>query len=133
MVLYYATRYPKVIQLRNTYSKAIAQEQFQGNPGLTLPSHAKAGTRILGYYQRFVLNFAVPLTDFMRGKKLVMVQLKYVADQAFTELTNALCQSPMLVAPDFSSEFLVQTDVKVLVLFCSRRSMVRNPLCFFLA
>lgn len=68
---------------------------------------------IIGYYSRFVLSFttiAATLTDLTKGKKSNMVKWHDKAEEAFQELKMTLCQYPVLVTPDFSREFIVQTD-----------------------
>ncbi|XP_077118870.1 retrovirus-related Pol polyprotein from transposon 17.6 [Ranitomeya variabilis] len=68
---------------------------------------------IAGYYRRFIPNFAAiatPLTDLTKGKDSVMVKWTSAAEEAFHSLKRALCSQPVLVTPDFSSEFVVQTD-----------------------
>ncbi|MGH0125953.1 UNVERIFIED_CONTAM: hypothetical protein FKN15_025173 [Acipenser sinensis] len=68
---------------------------------------------IAGYYRRFVPDFATiafPLTELTRNRCPLMVKWSPEAEKAFTTLKEALCSSPVLVVPDFSKEFLVQTD-----------------------
>lgn len=71
----------------------------------------------MGYYRRFVPNFdslAAPLTDLTKGKNATVVQWSAEAIAAFCRLKQALCQEPVLVAPDFQKEFLLQTDASKL-------------------
>ncbi|CAJ0964868.1 unnamed protein product [Ranitomeya imitator] len=53
---------------------------------------------------------ATPLTDLTKGKGSVMVKWTSAAEEVFHSLKRALCSQPVLVTPDFSSEFVVQTD-----------------------
>ncbi|CAJ0944205.1 unnamed protein product [Ranitomeya imitator] len=53
---------------------------------------------------------AASLTDLLKETKLAMVTWSTEDETAFQELKLALCKQPMLVAPDFSKEFVVQTD-----------------------
>ncbi|XP_063070441.1 uncharacterized protein LOC134461440 [Engraulis encrasicolus] len=68
---------------------------------------------LAGYYRRFIANFAsiaAPLTDLTTKRHSRMVKWDAAAETAFILLKQALCSSPVLVAPDFGKEFVVQTD-----------------------
>ncbi|XP_063041160.1 uncharacterized protein LOC134436063 [Engraulis encrasicolus] len=68
---------------------------------------------LANYYRRFIANFATiaaPLTDLTTKRHSRMVKWNPSAEDAFVALKQALCSSPVLVAPDFKKEFLVQTD-----------------------
>ncbi|XP_063060131.1 uncharacterized protein LOC134453222 [Engraulis encrasicolus] len=68
---------------------------------------------LAGYYRRFISNFAsiaAPLTELTTKRHSRMVGWNPAAEAAFIGLKEALCSSPVLVAPDFKREFIVQTD-----------------------
>lgn len=66
---------------------------------------------LAGYYRKFVRHFAViakPLTNLLRKD----VQFVWTSEHtlAFATLKQALVQAPVLVIPDFSETFYVETD-----------------------
>lgn len=67
-----------------------------------------------GYYAHYIPNFSViaaPLTDALKGKaKKGVVIWNKQCEEAFESLKNKLTQKPLLRAPCFDREFLVQTD-----------------------
>lgn len=88
-------------------------EAIQNWPRPLTKKQVKAFLGIVGYYRRFVPRFAdiaVPLTDLTKGTKSAMVRWSPEAERAFQELKQALCRQPVFMAPDFSREFVVQTD-----------------------
>lgn len=67
--------------------------------------------RLAGYYRRFFRHFRViwkPLTELLR-KGAIFVWTD-VQEQAFQTLKQALASAPVLVLPDFSKPFQVETD-----------------------
>ncbi|XP_073510768.1 uncharacterized protein [Phyllobates terribilis] len=67
----------------------------------------------VGYYRRFITNFPMkeaPLTDLLNGMKTAMAKWSSEADLVFQELKLALCKQPVLIAPDFNKEFVIQTN-----------------------
>lgn len=65
---------------------------------------------ITGYYRRFVKNYGVmsrPLTDLLKNGAF---KWDNQAQQAFETLKRAMCQTSVLGIPDFSKEFIVETD-----------------------
>lgn len=66
---------------------------------------------LTGYYRRFIRNYgkiAQPLlTELLKKNQF---QWHDGATQAFQELRSAMNQPPMLALPDFSKEFIVETD-----------------------
>uniref|UniRef100_A0A8C5PLJ4 ribonuclease H n=1 Tax=Leptobrachium leishanense TaxID=445787 RepID=A0A8C5PLJ4_9ANUR len=88
-------------------------EAIQKWPQPQNKKQVRAFLGITGYYRRFVPNFATmasPLTDLTKGTKSGLVRWSPEADSAFKALKRALCTQPVLVAPDFSGDFVVQTD-----------------------
>ncbi|GBM29687.1 Retrovirus-related Pol polyprotein from transposon 17.6 [Araneus ventricosus] len=58
-----------------------------------------------------VLKRIAPLTHVLKGKiKKERVTWTKECDQAFTELNNRLTEMPVLDAPDYTREFITQTD-----------------------
>lgn len=68
---------------------------------------------LANYYRRFIPDFAVlaaPLTDLTSKKHSRLVSWGPAAEEAFGDLKRALCAKPVLTAPDFDKEFVVQAD-----------------------
>jgi hypothetical protein len=66
---------------------------------------------LAGYYMKFIKHFSIiarPLTDLL--KKHSMFVWTDDHDQAFKVLMSALVQAPVLVLPDFSQPFCIETD-----------------------
>ena len=78
------------------------------------PTTRKALRRFLGmagYYRRFCPNFAaatLPLTQLTSGA--VRYHWNEECQAAFDQLKNFLAQGPVLIAPDFTMPFSLQTD-----------------------
>ncbi|CAM4556526.1 unnamed protein product, partial [Lepidochelys olivacea] len=53
---------------------------------------------------------ACPLMDLMKARGPDIVRWTTAAEDAFTDLQTALCTDPILVAPDWGKEFILQTD-----------------------
>ena len=66
-----------------------------------------------GYYRRFIRDYATiatPLTNLTKKKLPDKVQWTDTCAQAFGLLKKALTDSPVLVNPDFTKGFILQTD-----------------------
>ncbi len=66
-----------------------------------------------GYYRKFIPDYstvACSLTDLTRGKALSQVKWTADCETAFQHLKKCLCSKPILRSPDFSHEFILQTD-----------------------
>ncbi|CAM4714329.1 unnamed protein product [Lepidochelys kempii] len=68
---------------------------------------------VVGYYRQFIPHFATrasPLTDLIKVWGPDMANWTDAAEKAFMDLRTALCSNPVLIAPDFNKEFILQTD-----------------------
>lgn len=70
---------------------------------------------LLGYYRRFIPSFsqkAAPLTDLRKGVKTddLLKTPSPQLQQAFEALKHSLTSHPVLVSPDYSQPFILQTD-----------------------
>eukprot|EP00795_Rhopilema_esculentum_P006818 gene6818-12410_t len=68
---------------------------------------------LTGYYRKFIpsyANIAAPLTDLTKKEVKGTIQWTDDCENAFRRLKKALCSSPVLRSPDYSKEFLLQTD-----------------------
>ena len=66
-----------------------------------------------GYYRKFVPNFstvATPLSELTRKNMPKKVIWTTKCDQAFLELKEALTRAPILMTPDWTLPFILQTD-----------------------
>lgn len=66
---------------------------------------------LAGYYRKFVSNFGLiskPLTDLL--KKHTTFQWTPLHEASFQLLKEKLTQAPVLALPDFSKQFIVETD-----------------------
>ena len=64
-----------------------------------------------GYYRRFIEHFseiAAPITELT--KKNVKFKWGEEQEAAFQELRARMCEAPVLVAPNFTKEFIIHTD-----------------------
>ena len=68
---------------------------------------------LTGYYRKFIPNYAqiaTPLTDLTRKNSATHVKWTSACSEAFTALKQFLCSAPVLRSPDFTREFVLQTD-----------------------
>jgi hypothetical protein len=66
---------------------------------------------MVGYYRRFVAGFGMiskPLTNLMTKRQLFVWNSN--TQQAFDALKTALAQAPVLALPDFTKNFVIETD-----------------------
>ncbi|KAJ1167473.1 hypothetical protein NDU88_007864 [Pleurodeles waltl] len=76
-------------------------------------TQVRAFLGLTGYYRRFVQNFGTivaPLTELTSKKQPKKVIWTPECQKAFDTLKQAMCSAPVLLAPDYSKEFVVQTD-----------------------
>jgi hypothetical protein len=68
---------------------------------------------LLGYYMKLIPNFAGiagPLTDLLRKEKSDQIEWTPLLQKAFDQLKTALTSKPVLCAPNFDNDFILQTD-----------------------
>ena len=68
---------------------------------------------LCGYYRKFIPNFssiATPLSDLTRKSMPKQVKWNEKCDKAFIELKEILTLEPILVMPDWTKPFILQTD-----------------------
>ncbi|GFX17086.1 retrovirus-related Pol polyprotein from transposon 297 [Trichonephila clavipes] len=74
----------------------------------------RAFLSLAGYYQKYINLFSViaaPLTDALKGRvKKGEITWTTECENAFRELKGKLIDKPVLYAPNFEREFIVQTD-----------------------
>lgn len=79
------------------------------------PKTVRQVRRFLGmsnYYRRFIVDFSgvtAPISDLLKGKPR-KIDWTPEAEKAFVKIKQLLISTPILVPPDFSQEFTLQTD-----------------------
>ena len=97
-------------EVRVEVSKIEAVERIE------LPKTKKEVRTLLGltgYYRRFVPDYstmAAPLTDMTRKTQPNQVEWTLEGVASFERLKRALCAAPVLKTPNFTKEFVLQTD-----------------------
>ncbi|GFU67230.1 retrovirus-related Pol polyprotein from transposon 297 [Trichonephila clavipes] len=93
------------------------RDQSSGCYRVPYPSHEtqiRAFLGIAGYYQKYInlsSVIAAPLTDALKGRaKKGEIKWTTECENAFRELKGKLIDKPVLYAPNFEREFIVQTD-----------------------
>ncbi|KAG6936064.1 hypothetical protein G0U57_013578, partial [Chelydra serpentina] len=84
---------------------------------------------LVGYYRRLIPYFATracPLMDLTKARGPDIVKWSTAAEGAFADLRTALCTDPVLVAPDWRREFILQTDASEVGLGAVLSQMVRD-------
>ncbi len=91
---------------------------------------------LCGYYRRFIANFsdiAEPLTLLTKKAAPIVVFWTPECEEAFKALRLMLTSSPVLIPPDYSLPFVVQTDasdVGLGVVLSQVVDEVEHPVCF---
>lgn len=90
----------------------------------------------VGYYRRYILNFAslaLPLTELL--KKGTPYKWSQECEKSFQSLKDVLCSQPVLRAPDFNRPFKLACDASDLaagsVLLQEDDSGVEHPVAFY--
>ena len=68
---------------------------------------------LISYYLKFISHYATvaaPLYDLTRHSSPNQLKWDAAAEEAFQALKQALCEEPVLKAPDFTRPFLLHTD-----------------------
>ncbi|GFW76133.1 retrovirus-related Pol polyprotein from transposon 297 [Trichonephila clavipes] len=83
-------------------------------PRSTTKTHVRSFLGLVGYYSHYIPNYstiASPLTDALKGKiKKEKITWDEKCGKAFEELKAKLVTQPILFAPDFATDFILQTD-----------------------
>jgi hypothetical protein len=85
---------------------------------------------LTGFYRRFVRHYAslaAPLTDLLRSTRFLW---STDTEFAFTTLKKKMTETPVLVLPNFSKTFIVETDASA-VAIGAVLSQENHPLAFF--
>ena len=86
---------------------------YQAVTNSKIKRDVRAFLSITGYYRKFIADYATvaaPLTDLTKKKSPNQVIWTERCAQAWKTLKDILCSSPVLKSPDFSSQFILQTD-----------------------
>ena len=97
-------------EIRPGLSKVKAVEDF---PVPKSKSQVRAFLDLTGYYRRFIPHYAhiaAVLTDLTRKDAPDRVIWTPQCQNAFDQLKNVLCFSAVLNSPNFSRQFVLQTD-----------------------
>ena len=97
-------------EIRPEATKIEAVENF---PLPVTKKDVRAFLGLSGYYRRFIPDYAtiaLPLTDLTRKSAPNHVVWTNACDAAFRELKQRLTRAPVLKSPDFTKEFVLQTD-----------------------
>ncbi|KAJ1172733.1 hypothetical protein NDU88_004576 [Pleurodeles waltl] len=76
-------------------------------------TEVRAFLGLTGYYCRFVKGYATivsPLIELTSKKQPRLLNWTEACQKAFDSLKKAMCTAPVLKAPDYSQEFIVQID-----------------------
>ncbi|CAM5086574.1 unnamed protein product [Natator depressus] len=104
-------------------------EAIQNWPQPNQKKQVPAFLGVVGYYQQFIPHFATRaslLTDLIKAQGPDMVKWTDAAEKAFMDLQTALCSNPVLIAPDFNKEFILQTDASEVGLGAVLSQMIRD-------
>ena len=88
-------------------------EKISQAPRPTTKKQIRSFLGLVGFYRRFVPNFAeiaVPLTDATKDRAPVKVVWTEACEQAFQLLKKRLCEQPVCALPDFDKTFVLRTD-----------------------
>lgn len=87
-------------------------EHIRNWPCPVMKKQVKSFLHLVSYYQKFIINFAslaAPLHNLTCRHLLHHIQWIEGAEKAFQAQRQALCEEPVLIAPDFSKPFLLHT------------------------
>ena len=92
------------------------RSKVQGVESFPTPTNKKQVRCFLGmtcYYRKFIQDYAsiaTPLTDLTKNAAPNQVVWTDRCERSFQKLKNLLCSEPVLRSPDFTKEFILQTD-----------------------
>ena len=96
--------------VRPEVSKLEAIERL---PVPTTKKQVRSLLGLTGYYRKFIQNYATitaPISDLIRKNMPNQITWSEECDTAFRQLKALLCSRPVLRSPDFSRQFILQTD-----------------------
>lgn len=88
-------------------------EAIRRNPRPTTKKEVRSFLGLMGWYQRFIPNFAsitTPLTNLLVKNVKKPISWTEDCETAFKGLKEKICSSPVLQSPHFNQHFLVQVD-----------------------
>ena len=92
---------------------------------------------MIGYYARYIKGYATmvePLTSALKGKnKREPVHWTPEMEKAFREVKRKLTENPILHAPDYNHEFILQTDASekgLGVILAQRKNNEEHPVLY---
>lgn len=84
---------------------------IQNYPIPTTPKEIKQFLGLIGYYRKFIPNFAKltkPLTQCLKKGRKIIINSEY--QNCFEHCKKLLINDPVLQYPDFTKEFILTTD-----------------------
>ena len=122
-------------EIRPESTKIEAVSNF---PRPETKKEVRAFLGLSGYYRRFIENYssiALPLTDLTKKSAVNQVKWTPACSTAFQKLKRVLTCAPVLKSPDFTRQFILQTDASdrgVGAVLSQRDSAgVEHPVGFF--
>ncbi|GFT52623.1 retrovirus-related Pol polyprotein from transposon 297 [Trichonephila clavipes] len=108
-------------------------------PRPTTKTQVRSFLGLVGYYSHYIPNYstiASPLTDALQGKiKKEKITWDEKCGKAFEELKAKLVSQPILFAPDFATDFILQTDAREVgagVVLSQRIEGEEHPIVFLI-
>ena len=83
-------------------------ERIRSWPRPNTKKQVKSFLGLVSYYQKFINNFST--VDLTSNRLPHHMRWTKEAETAFQTLKQALCEEPVLVSPDFTRPFVLQTD-----------------------
>jgi len=91
---------------------------------------------LVRFYRRFIPHFAsvaAPLTDLTRKGSPTILEWKSAQQNAFIVLRRVIASQPILCLPDYSKQFLLQTDAsdsRIGAVLLQETNRLRHPIGF---